>query len=278
MGDSMSHPAPVSFDFAPASQSPVLVILCYGYIGTDYSGLQFNPKSRTVESDLIHAMTPCKLIPPSMIHNKSQTQWIQDSRTAKGVHCCSQILSFQCRLPNGICISDLPKILTANLPPDSSVRFWGALSWPSQFNSQRLAEAFRYSYLAPFQVIGESAYDFVKRDVMPQFVGQHNFHNYTKHVSSMNPSAVRTVHEFSLSAPFCVRRTMFVLFTIRGNAFMLNQIRKMIGTVVAIVKGAVAFEREGLFLEGIEYATFLRAQNPRGVAHSRDIEFRGVGR
>jgi tRNA pseudouridine38-40 synthase len=73
---------------------------------------------------------------------------------------------------------------------------------------------------------------------------------------------------------------------------MLNQIRKMIGSVVAIAHGLFPFESlpatfttenfmlplfpgEGLFLDQIEYTGFLRAENRgRTVPENRDVEFR----
>jgi tRNA pseudouridine38-40 synthase len=208
------------------------------------------------------------------------------------VHCCAQVLSFQCRLPNGVTVSDLPALLNSHLPRDSTVRVWAAISLGSQFNAQRLAESRRYHYLLPLSIIGAPSFEFVRDEVMPRFVGAHNFHNYTKRVSATNPSATRTIHEFSLSDPFDVHRRPFVLFSIRGNSFMLNQIRKMIGTVIAIANGRFAFESldatfgeaayrlplfpgEGLFLDQVEYPGFLRAAyRGQAVPLNRDVEFR----
>jgi tRNA pseudouridine38-40 synthase len=129
-------------------------------------------------------------------------------------------------------------------------------------------------------------------DVLPRFVGERNFHNYTRRVSAASASARRTILDFNISDPFCVDATECVLFTIRGKSFMLNQIRKMLGVVVAVARGAFkpemieetfGIERwaipklpgDGLMLDKVEYTAWMRVSESTGkfLGPMKDVEF-----
>lgn len=69
------------------------------------------------------------------------------------------------------------------------------------------------------------------------YKGTHNFHNFTSQKAPNDPSARRYITHMSCGEPFLCGGSQFAVITVRGQSFMLHQIRKMIGLVIAVVKG-----------------------------------------
>jgi len=280
---------------SPKHQSLVPLVLCYSYIGTGYHGLQQNFDEKTIERDLFQALIACHLIPPHAPRSLGLVRWSEASRTDAGVHSCAQILSFSARFGTGMKGRRVAQAINENLPSGSPIRVWSAISVGRVFNAQRFAEYRRYKYLLPVDALGGCALDSLHDEVLVRFEGTHNFHNYTKRVSATNPSARRTITAFTVSPEFRVGGRAFVLFAIRGNSFMMNQIRKMVAVVVATARGLLDPTRieasfgqekwaipklpgEGLMLERVEYPGFRAraAQRQEFAAAAKDVEFETV--
>ena len=73
--------------------------------------------------------------------------------------------------------------------------------------------------------------------VLGNYVGTHNFHNYTVRVDPEDPAAMRYILSFDCSAPFTVNGVEFVKTNVVGQSFMLHQIRKLIGAMLGVVRG-----------------------------------------
>jgi tRNA pseudouridine38-40 synthase len=58
----------------------------------------------------------------------------------------------------------------------------------------------------------------------------------------MEPSSQRFITEFSMSEPFERDGLEFAIIKIKGQSFMLHQIRKMIGMCIAIVRGHASIQ------------------------------------
>ena len=69
------------------------------------------------------------------------------------------------------------------------------------------------------------------------FMGCHNFHNFTAGKLYNDPSSKRVIFEIECGMPFMVNEHEYVQFRIRGQSFMLHQIRKMVGTIIGIMRG-----------------------------------------
>lgn len=74
------------------------------------------------------------------------------------------------------------------------------------------------------------------------YKGTHNFHNYTSQKGPKDPSAKRYITHMTCGEPFVRQDAEFAVITVRGQSFMMHQIRKMIGLVIAIVKGYASEE------------------------------------
>lgn len=69
------------------------------------------------------------------------------------------------------------------------------------------------------------------------YKGTHNFHNYTSQKGPLEPSARRYILDMFCEQPFEREGLEFAVIKVKGQSFMTHQIRKMVGLLLAIVKG-----------------------------------------
>jgi tRNA pseudouridine38-40 synthase len=118
------------------------------------------------------------------------------------------------------------------------------------FNSKNKCDARTYFYMLP-----TFAFAHKDRDVQDEsyrlspetlqqvnrllacYKGTHNFHNFTSQKGPWEPSARRYILEMYCEEPFVREGLEFAVIKVKGQSFMMHQIRKMVGLVVAIVKG-----------------------------------------
>ncbi|EHM99973.1 Pus1p [Saccharomyces cerevisiae x Saccharomyces kudriavzevii VIN7] len=78
-----------------------------------------------------------------------------------------------------------------------------------------------------------------------QYLGAHNFHNFTLGRDFKEPSAIRFMKEINVSDPFVIgeAQTEWVSVKIHGQSFMLHQIRKMISMATLITRCGCPVQR-----------------------------------
>lgn len=118
------------------------------------------------------------------------------------------------------------------------------------FNSKNNCDARTYSYMLPtvafspkdsdqedtsFRLSAETLQK--ANELFTLYTGTHNFHNFTSQKGPRDPSAKRYITHMSCGEPFVRQGVEFAVITVRGQSFMMHQIRKMIGLVIAVVKG-----------------------------------------
>lgn len=83
------------------------------------------------------------------------------------------------------------------------------------------------------------------RAAMNQYLGAHNFHNFTLGKDFKEPSAIRFMKEIKVSDPFVIgdAKAEWVSIKIHGQSFMLHQIRKMISMATLITRCGTPVER-----------------------------------
>lgn len=74
------------------------------------------------------------------------------------------------------------------------------------------------------------------REVMKQYEGTHNFHNFTIGKPFKDTSANRFIIKTLISDPFVIEGTEWISIKIHGQSFMLHQIRKMIAMATLIIR------------------------------------------
>ncbi|XP_024982193.1 putative tRNA pseudouridine synthase [Cynara cardunculus var. scolymus] len=169
------------------------VVMRIGYVGTDYRGLQMQKDDSisTIEKELETAIYKAGGIRDSNFGDLQKIAWARSSRTDKGVHSLSTMISLKMEIPefawtcdpNGIVLANL---VNAHLP--KNIRVFSILPSQRSFDARRECNIRKYSYLLPVEVIGITSNfsaseiehhlsDF--NDILNSFEGQHPFHNYT---------------------------------------------------------------------------------------------------
>ena len=80
------------------------------------------------------------------------------------------------------------------------------------------------------------------REVMKQYEGTHNFHNFTVGKPFKDTSANRFMIKTIVSDPFVIEGTEWISIKIHGQSFMLHQIRKMIAMAALVVRLSLPWE------------------------------------
>ncbi|VDM18649.1 unnamed protein product [Hydatigera taeniaeformis] len=118
-------------------------------------------------------------------------------------------------------------------------------------------------------------------ELLRRYKGTHNFFNFTSRRTPDDKSCMRYIMSIECSPPFLLDGDReFAIITVQGQSFMLHQIRKMIGLVIAIVKGRTDIPKApglGLLLDQVSYARYNERFCADGSHQSIDWERYRVG-
>uniref|UniRef100_A0A1A8K3P4 Pseudouridylate synthase 1 homolog n=1 Tax=Nothobranchius kuhntae TaxID=321403 RepID=A0A1A8K3P4_NOTKU len=223
------------------------VVLLLTYSGKGYYGMQRNTgnsKFKTIEDDLVTALVKSGCIPEDHGDDMKKMSFQRCARTDKGVSAAGQVVSLKLRL-----VENIKERINEHLPPQ--IRVLGLKRVTQGFNSKNSCDARTYCYMLPTVAFSSKDYntgnsaafrldpETLKRVncLFAFYKGTHNFHNFTSQKAPNDPSARRYIIEMSCGEPFIRSDNEFAVITVRGQSFMLHQIRKMIGLVIAVVKG-----------------------------------------
>ncbi|XP_040587397.1 tRNA pseudouridine synthase A isoform X3 [Mesocricetus auratus] len=161
----------------------------------------------------------------------------------QGVSAAGQVVSLKVWL-----IDDILDKINSHLP--SNIRILGLKRVTGGFNSKNKCDARTYCYMLPTFAFAHKDRDVqdesyrLSAETLQQvnrllacYKGTHNFHNFTSQKGPKEPSARRYILEMYCEEPFVREGLEFAVIKVKGQSFMMHQIRKMVGLVVAIVKG-----------------------------------------
>jgi tRNA U38,U39,U40 pseudouridine synthase TruA/ribosomal protein S20 len=107
-------------------------------------------------------------------------------------------------------------------------------------------------------------------------VGCNSFHNFTPKMGPGDAACKRTVRVVDVSDPFLVDGTEYVRITLRGQSFILNQIRHIVACMADFARGALAtlhlriiFSRNTKLIVPLAPATGLFLHNPEFDNYNR---------
>ncbi|XP_040054016.2 pseudouridylate synthase 1 homolog isoform X2 [Gasterosteus aculeatus] len=223
------------------------VALLVAYSGKGYYGMQRNTGTsqfRTIEDELVAALIKSGCIPENHGDEMKKMSFQRCARTDKGVSAAGQVVSLKLRL-----IEDTVEKINEHLP--QQIRVLGLKRVTQGFNSKNNCDARTYAYMLPTVAFSSKDYDTADtaafrlepetlqkvNSLFSLYKGTHNFHNFTSQKAPSDPSARRYITEMFCGEPFMNSDTQFAVITVRGQSFMLHQIRKMIGLVIAVAKG-----------------------------------------
>lgn len=163
-----------------------------------------------------------------------------------------------------------------------------------RFDCKNYCDSRTYSYMMPTYALAhmdeKTTLDFRAskqhldefNSILSKYLGTHNFHNFTSQKAATDPSALRFILSIECSQPFVRKNIEFVVVRIKGQSFMIHQIRKMVGLAIGIQRGfapeeslAKSFEFDkidipvapglGLLLEEIHYDKYNRKYGGNGI-------------
>ncbi|MEE3324351.1 tRNA pseudouridine(38-40) synthase TruA [Methanosphaera sp.] len=213
------------------------VALKIAYIGSKFHGYQRQPNYRTVEGELLKAFFEA-----GVIEDTWKAHYSVAGRTDKGVHSTGNVISFitdetiRINYLNGLLPKDIKIIGEAKVPYGFKVRF-------------PLSRT--YTYIQPFNPFETDQLDFEKmKKAMKYFIGEHNFRNFSKR-HEKNPN--RKIFDMDMTVEDNV-----ILFTVVGESFLWNMVRKMVTSLIMVGKNELETEDIKRLLQPIELRETIR--------------------
>ena len=207
------------------------------YDGTDFSGSQYQADARTVQGELENA---------ARIVFGDQTRRMRlASRTDAGVHAVGQIAAFDIQADKPT--SEIRNALNGNLADDVRVHRVEAVN--DDFDPRRAAIAREYRYVindasTASPMLRRTEYHLrqsLDESVMAQaaklFEGVHDFASFAA-ATTEDASTMRHIE----SARVFRRSDGRVIFDVRANAFVRQQIRRMVAALIAVGNGSSSIQ------------------------------------
>ncbi len=206
------------------------------YDGSDFSGWQRQPGTRTVQADFEGALG--KIM-------GEEVSVLAAGRTDAGVHALGQVVSFRTR--GSVPTERLPFALNANLPGD--VQVLTAREVPDEFHATRSALDKTYVYaiwnrplagpwLGRYALVESTRLRVEKMQQAAKYLeGEHDFAAFCARGSAAK-TTVRTVKEARIT-----EARGLVTLRVTANGFLYNMVRIMAGTLLAVGKDTLEVTR-----------------------------------
>ncbi|MBP1970894.1 tRNA pseudouridine38-40 synthase [Virgibacillus natechei] len=202
------------------------------YDGSQFTGFQIQPKSRTVQGEFEKALTK--------MHKGTHVRIHPSGRTDTGVHAKGQTIHFES--PYDIPLYNWKQALNTLLPGDLFVQ--EVVKVPDSFHArydvvekeyryyvwnERESDVFKrnYFYQFPYRLNVEAI-----QEACRQFEGTHDFTTFSSAKATTKGSKERTLYQVS-----CEKRGSEIEFIFRGSGFLYNMVRIIVGVLLDIGKG-----------------------------------------
>lgn len=199
------------------------------YDGSDFSGWQFQPGLRTVQSEIEAAIKKA---------TGEDVRVTASGRTDTGVHALNQVVHFDTSKDLGAKFAGALNFYLA-----SDVRIKTAQVVSDDFHARFGAKQKTYDYVI-YEGVTDSALwrkraarvqgsldEVAMNEAARLFVGQHDFASFMSSGSEVS-TTVRTVISASV-----VKKDGFVIFSVTADGFLYNMVRKMAAVLIEVGKG-----------------------------------------
>jgi len=215
------------------------------YDGRNFSGFQIQPHKNTVQAELEKAVS-------IVFRDKIRIHFT--SRTDAGVHAYDQWVLIKNGHQKFLNLSEKDKkrlrIAINGVLPES-IRVWDVLKLKKDFHPKHSVEWKEYHYkvlngriLDP--LMEDSVWWVIKpldidkiRGALIEFIGTHDFSSFAKQSGLKRENNTRTIIDATLvSKPHpTIKGVKLLTFCFRGNGFLHNMVRNMVGTLIKVGKG-----------------------------------------
>ncbi|OQR97332.1 tRNA pseudouridine synthase [Achlya hypogyna] len=297
--------------------------LLIAYCGREYSGMQMNIGVKTVEAELERALYEAGAIARCNYGMIQKIGWNRAARTDKGVHAAGQLVCAKLCV-EGTEATFRDKV-NALLPADIRVlevvavtKNFNAKNSCDRRTYEYLAPTFVFQKPSapkatasnddPWDAHGNDLFQNLQvdpeawkaqkefrlddatwdkiQDTLALYEGTHNFHNFTSKLPPYSPKCKRYIMSFKADKPFVLNGAEWIRLRVIGQSFLLHHIRKMIGTMIDVIRGATpiatitqAFEQTkmdlpkapsaGLYLAKAHFDVY----NDKNENHRPSLEF-----
>lgn len=236
------------------------------YDGTEFSGSQFQANARTVQGELERAA--------GTIFGGGLPRVKLASRTDAGVHAVGQVAAID--LDTQISSDVIRNAFNGNLPDDVRVHYVKMV--PDGFDPRRDAIAREYRYVindgatsSPIRRRTEyhvrSRLDAVIMDrAARHFEGVHDFASF----AAATKEPITTIRRVE-TAIVHRRDDERIVFDIRANAFVRQQIRRMVGVLIAVGRGTCALDEVARLLSRPKRDSATQNAPPHGLTLTRVV-------
>ena len=202
------------------------------YDGTSFSGFQVQPNGRTVQQEIEQAL--------QRMHKGEFTRITASGRTDAGVHAKGQVIHFDTSL--NIPPMNWKKALNTLLPADILIMQVERVT--DQFHARFDVVEKEYHYF----ILNQEDQDLFTRNYTYHYPyplnmewmneacnylqGEHDFTSFCAANTGVKGDKIRTIYHAS-----CTQEDNTIRFVIKGNGFLYNMVRIIIGTLVEIGQG-----------------------------------------
>jgi len=202
------------------------------YVGTRYSGWQIQKNARTVQGELNEAIiTVC---------GRRDFELYGSGRTDAGVHALRQVAHLEA--PTTLTPERLQQAINDELPAD--VHVLSVQKAPHRFHARHgaIGRAYLYqvsrrrtAFAKPFVWWVKDPLDFARmQDAARAFVGRHDFRSFT----ADDPDEKST--EVAVESVSLREDGDLILIRVLGSHFVWKMVRRMVGVLVEVGRGAIA--------------------------------------
>ena len=214
------------------------------YLGTNFFGSQRQPNKRTVQGEIEAAI--------KQVTGEELTLTIA-GRTDSGVHAEGQVINFKSE--TNLMPHALTKLLNRTLPSDVQIQSIEEVS--QSFNARFNAKEKIYSYkfytakevnpiLDSFALCVTYKIDIKKMQQACNFIkGKHDFKAFMSTGGKVKDT-IREVKEIKISK---LKSNLYEL-TIKGNAFLYNMVRIIMGVLLRVGDGTLEPDQVGQIIQG----------------------------
>ena len=271
--------------------------IIHGYSGHNYSGNQKNPGVKTIEEELEKCLYEGGFISECNYGCIQKIDWMRASRTDKGVSAVMNVISVKLHKYPDLNENDMKNKINNLLPKD--IKIFRFIEVSDRFDSKDNNNNREYHYIIPTfclepknennnnnddnvdidKFVGNYKFKLSRelhdkcKKVCSEFLGTKKYHNYTKKVGFSDPSSQRHIYELNCDEIINFDEFECIKFKIVGQSFLYNQIRKMIGMIIEIMRNCkdivylqnsflsnkldvAKAPAEGLYLMKIDYSKY----------------------